>query len=431
MVYILIVVLLVLIAFAIVLEKRIINPITMFAGLWCGILFLNSLRLYEMFDFGEKAIAIIAVGIFGFLVGYFLLRIAFFSMRKDSLRSRIRKATQRHMYPVQVTKTMYACLAVSMIFNLVMAVQVLMMLRMGLEYGAVRDLLFGTGGESMFSGRMYTVYSWINIPIVYALTPIMLIMIVERHPNKKFILLQCLNLVLYTFASSGRIQLIFIAVQMLVLLEMYNVRIPKKMKKWIWRAVFAVLIVGLAMTVLRIKKTTNTNVNSVYAYFSIPVSLLGHWVDKVDSAKVQTYGIAFFYGILTILSGLLENIGIGMPKVFYVAQEYISMTQNSWIEVFPKKWFNAFVSIFYYFYLDWGFFGVFIGCAVFGMICYYSYYKVLHSPHKRYMYIYLLMTQCIISSFARWQLGNASFLISVILMSVLASKHKIKAGVRK
>ncbi len=92
-------------------------------------------------------------------------------------------------------------------------------------------------------------------------------------------------------------------------------------------------------------------------------------------------------------------------------QEMFNIIQNSWIEVFPRNWYNAYVSCFFYFYLDFGIIGVMLGSFVFGKISSIFYNLLIKNKSLLSILIYMIILQCIIDSFIRWQLGTFTLLL--------------------
>jgi oligosaccharide repeat unit polymerase len=82
--------------------------------------------------------------------------------------------------------------------------------------------------------------------------------------------------------------------------------------------------------------------------------------------------------------------------------------------------------MFYYFYFYFGYIGVFLGSLLFGYFCYRIFSKSILSNNRNNIILYLLVVQCILFSFVRWQIGTSSFIIEYIAIKLITSNIKIK-----
>lgn len=421
---ILLILLMIVLLFYICIKRDLLNPNIYFLGIWFISLFLANLHLYDMMEISEKSLLIIGIGLLGFFCG----NMSFFKIRQPvKLGANIISEKSEYVLNRVVV---YIILIVSLLFNIFMSITVISLLKSGVSYSSVRDALYGYSGinETIFrSTFLNTFFNWIDMPCIYTIVPIVLTSIFEKKYNKLFFILCVVDIVLFTFATSGRMLIFTIVVQLFFLLKYYRINVSKKALKRIQKLIIFSIIVLIAITVMRQKESVGIDghVSSYYSYFSINIPLMSYWVDYADQYGIRCYGNAFFKGIVALINFFLNKIDISTPLYIYTDQ-IINLTQNNWIEIFPKNWYNAYVSLFFYFYIDFGILGVFVGSLVYGKIANYIYKYACIKKEKKYLLIYLILIQTMVSSIIRWQLGSATYILAIFLMILCVRKVKLK-----
>lgn len=402
----------------IVKYKMVGHPVIIFYSIWSISLIFVMMKMYGMTDYSQLTIQIIFVGLFGFglgvLISYLLRKIKF---KLKSKRNTINKLTI-HWYFA------YAILILGFIGSVILFVIAVLVLRNGVSYANLRNMYYGYGNSSLLikNGLLRTYINWISVPAIYALMPIALIMVFERQNKKVFISGVFISAFMYVFASAGRNIIVFMLVQSIILVQYYKFKVPKKFVKHIKKGVVVLAILLGIYMVLR-KSTSDVHVPSIYAYFTAPILLMDYWVKNLGSHFLYLHGGAFCYGIFTLLNWMTSKMGFGFPGYSYV-NSYIQATQDQWIEIFRGRWYNAFVSQFYYFYIDFGVIGVLVADVLWGMLCYRLFYLALIKQKKKYLPWYLIMVQCLVCSIIRWQLGTATMVLTIIMEFLLTFEVK-------
>jgi len=245
-------------------------------------------------------------------------------------------------------------------------------------------------------------------------------MLFRKKRIQKLLILSFIAVALYLVVSASR----YIFIQMLIgsiyLFVFLKKKLPEKVKKLI-KKVAILLIFGLiALTLLRENRTSSgdrydwTLLQSVYSYFSVSIPLMDHWIAQIDISGYQAYGFAFFRPILNLFSLIiLHPLGIEFNSL-NESIEMINLVDN-FVQVFPQHQYNAFSSMFYYFYLDFGWSGVFLWSAFWGWICANVFKKARYNPSDRNLAFVLIIMQAMFKTMVRWEFSAPSFFVASIL----------------
>ena len=288
----------------------------------------------------------------------------------------------------------------------------------GIQYQLIRDMLFGyKGADSTIFITTFesTLFSWVVSPAVTALSIISIVNLFTKKMNFMISVVCFIDVGLYVFATSGR-SIIYYIVFMVVFMFFRSFNLMSKKVKYIIMSATLLLVASLIfVTFLRRKDVTA--VPGVYSSLTVNYSLFSHWVQYVDQNGIMTFGNSFFRGILEGVNFFLGKVSISTPG-YWSMQSVFDLIQNSWIEVFPKNWYNAYVSSFFYFYLDFGSLGIVIGCFVHGIVSKIVYMKTKTTKNIFYLLMYLFILQSIISSTMRWQFGMFSSISTIFFLFI-------------
>lgn len=395
--------------------KNFLHPTILFNGLWLCCLACAGLGLYNMRSFSNRGVIVIMIGLAGFTIGTYIASV----IKKNHMHFVLFDGNKPKEISMNISQRLLNVFLVMVYLGIfILLYYVLKNLIHGVPYSYIRNMYYGYGQAKRLipSTFINTLLNWISVPSLYALIPIAMMNLFEKKGNKKFSILVFIATALYIFGSAGRFMLMFIVIQGLAMLRFYGKKIPKKLKKEVIIALICVFAVLLIITKIRAQGAAGKKVNSIYAYLSIPVYLLDYWLER--SSGTHLHGGAFLYGILTFLNYFTSKIGFDIP-LYRQAYDTIQITQDKWVCIFPGEWYNAYVSIFYYFYLDFGIIGVILGCMLFGYACYALYYHTYVKKSKTALIYYLLIIQCIVCSIVRWQLGTITMVIAFLMEFII------------
>lgn len=424
MAYITILILLFLGIFNWIIEEKIYNPLTIICFMWTCITTLASLRLFGMNEISNKAFIIVTIGILGFTTGYWLIKYCFF-VKLDKYKSECIQTSDKYDFNYKI---IYFFEAICFIFYIWFSVLVIKKLTSGISYSMIRSMYQNYSEEALLTSKIAIfIKSWIAIPMVYLSTPIILISIFEKKVKRPLMLLCTCNIIMHIFCTSGRFVIQYLVIESILLLFIYKKNVPYKIKKNIKRLIVVSVVIIIYITAIRQKSsisvTDESVVKSIYAYICLCMPLLDRWVNITDSYNLQTYGMAFFSGIYAIFNVFIfKRIGITVP-IYEYTYNIINSTEI-FIPIFDTKKYNAFITMFYYFYLDFREVGVFIGAMIYGIICSISFLAVTKNRNIYNLMIFLLIAQGLSKSMVRWEFGLASYVSTFFYVIIFIKKNK-------
>lgn len=375
---------------------------------------------YEVMKISDKSIMILFLGLMSFFIGNY----RFFKVTIKFSNKKILNIKKRNSFN---KITCYIMLFITLCFNLIMLIKILGLLKSGVDYSNIRDILFGYGENSVLfsSSFISTFYDWIIVPAISILLIILILNIFIKQLPMLFNILTCIDIIIYVFATSGRLLMMHAMFLLFFCYKFFNISIPKKIKKRV--IIIGITIITLLLVMTHFRTKESNTVPTIYSYFSIDIPLLSYWIDYADVNSIMSYGNAFFRGILEGVNFLLGKVGMYTPQ-FWETQAVFNLIQNRWIEVFPGNWYNAYVSCFYYFYLDFGVIGVILESFIFGKITCFIYNTLKKYKSLLSIIIYMIIIQIIVDSFMRWQLGTLTYIIIIFLgmISIKLDKEERK-----
>lgn len=183
-------------------------------------------------------------------------------------------------------------------------------------------------------------------------------------------------------------------------------------QKWIMATMVTFLIFLLyVFTVLR--DPNGTIINMLYRYFVGPIKHMDMWVSSIGDDR--TGGALFVHGLLRPVTGVLKSIGIinSHPEIIKSA---IQMHSN--LETFtyigPGMLYNAFVTTFFYFYSDFGMWGVCFGSVLYGGLSGHLYLKMRKNFNLLNLGFYLLIILGYYTSMVRWPFYESKYVLAFI-----------------
>ena len=395
-------------------QKSFLNFVSIFSFFWLGIVFLANLKLYDMMDYSDKPYYIIAVGLFGMITGY-LIRY-YVKMWRVVIGNFDTKYYSDYNEKIILVLSLI-CLA----YYAYELLNVLRLLSSGTTYYYIRRMYQGYEKSTFFTSSIERyVSSYIAIPCAYILSSYIVVSLFKKNKDKKVLALASLATLLYLVVSGSRFILIQLLIGSAYLFAFLKREISNRVKKWIKRFGIAIVIGVIALTLLRENRTSSgarydwTLLQSVYSYFSISIPLMDKWIGNIDTIGYRAYGLVFFRPVLSILSLLiLHPLGINIDALD-VAIDRINDVEN-FIQVFPRHQYNAFASMFYYFYMDFGWVGVFLGTTFWGWICANVFKQASKTPSDRNLAFVLIVMQAMFKSMVRWEFSSPSFFVACIV----------------
>ncbi len=396
------------------IQKTYLNFISVFCFFWTFIVFLASLRLYGMMEYSNTPFFLILVGTMGMLTGYivrFYGKIPHIRIKKSNY-SAVESYNDKLIYAVSII-----CIA----FYLFELIRVLQLLGSGTSYYFVRRMYQGYEENAFFSSSIESYFSsYIAVPCEYALCSYLVIMLFKKDRNKKTFFLAFCAVALYLVVSASRFIFLQLLVGSVYLFLFLKKKITRRTKKWIKRVSLLLIIGVIAFTLLRENRTSNgsrydwTLFQSVYSYFSVSIPLMDHWVSYIDVSGYQANGLVFLRPLLSLFTlCVLHPLGIEFNGL-NEAINRINIVEE-FVQVFPRHQYNAFASMFYYFYLDFKWIGVFIGGVFWGWICANVFKNVKREASDKNLAFVLVIMQAMFKTMVRWEFSAPSFFMTCVL----------------
>lgn len=377
-------------------NRTLVNPITITLGLLAISSALASLQLFGLYDFDPIAYRIVALGGVSVFLGA-ILSLATGVGRRDRVPVEAAEGELIRFDRLNVALTIAATII------LLSRLPQLQILLGGGSLSDVRNSYLGYGGAEPVVNLVDRLFIG---PLITVSLPIFLWCLLRRRTARKFLLGFAFVSLLHQVTSGGRFIFLYAGVMVLALLaQSGSLQIRTGRARWIALALGAALA---GFTVAR----GNALLFEAYTYFAIPMPLLAHWSSYAESMDSHTWGAGFVYGALTLLFNLADMLGITLGASVTTA---VALPQDHWVELLPNRHFNAFVTLFYYFFLDFRWIGVVAGGSVWGLLGQRAFTRMWNSGPRATFYG-LLMFQLAVMSFVRWELTNGSFVIALLIL---------------
>ena len=293
----------------------------------------------------------------------------------------------------------------------------------GASYLEVRGDMLGytsTAGQSLVNSFV----SFFCSPAETVLFPIAVFCAIQRR-RRVFCLFSFYAFLASVVSSGGRLGVLYAIFQVLAVFAFLKVKISKKAKKLIIKIIFVCICALFILTNLR---SANSIWKSVYEYFTIPVGLFSHYANVLDLADFHSFGGAFLYPVCYLLHSICGFAGLSYSFLDDLVY-YVGYPQNVWVGgLFPNASFNAFCTMFYFFYMDGRVLGV-VACSLLaGAACGLVFVLGYRNRNDNLFILYLIVIQVLVGSFIIWQLGNTKLFISFffLFLSFITRKGKRK-----
>lgn len=412
--------------------KKICSPIVVFGSLWSVIVILASLRLFGFSGYTNKALLSVTCGVVGF--GLSSLITTALLDRRCELAGR-GKAAEGPKTVIFASLGGVRARLVNIVLVLVCIGEALLLLStlsallQGATYIEVRGALLGySDGQAISTNRMLTAYiTYFCGPALTALIPIAMVSWFDRK-RPTFCVAVLLCLVAGVVASGGRITLVYVVGQLVVAFVFYRGQLSRRVKGGLLLVVGFAVVGVIALSILR---SGTSLLLSVYSYLSVPMGLLSHFIETVDEVGFRSFGASFLYPFFYLLNAATRVVGMGGDFLGNVVH-YVALPQEQWVPgLFPGRTYNAFATMFYYFYLDFGIVGVPVFSCLFGALMTYVFRKAFLDRSKTALLWYLLLFQTMLGSFMIWQLGGTKFFLSMCILGILTipfERHSASVG---
>ena len=391
-------------------EKNIYNPLTAFYIFWASIVALASLRLYGLQGASSRTWNVIFLGLLSFVVFYYLT---------DNRRVWEKKREKKYEFNYKI---LYFFCIITIIYLLIDTIEIVKILNRGYNMKDIRGMYYDAESALFGSSLKYIYRTYVNRPIVHIMPPIAIVDFIAGKRDKKILIMTIIIVFLFTIINGGRFILYYILIHLFVSLLMFKNKIRlNKVSKLLISSTVVLIIAGIV--IISIQRQVKGPLKYLYTYITGCIPHLDYRLNMVDQHGIFTYGLSTFYGIIQPILFFIKNIGIIEYPQFYLQSVELANVQD-YINVGTNLRFNAFVTPFFYFYLDKGLLGVFLGSGLYGIIT--SIIYKLHKDNLRFTILYLLILQGLLSSMVRFPFVISSYVIAIIMVFLVTKNVSIK-----
>lgn len=397
-------------------ERKLYGPVCIMAGMWFLISLLASVRLYGLFKSSNLAFILIGIGIVAFSVGGRVASRYGFSVGQYHLGAAKEKCVN-----YQILRILCVVSVIMLIYPDIMSLQKLLV--QGVGFAGIRS-----DNEIVYPNvLLQLIYNYVVLPFSFAISPILGAMVYNEKRNDKIVLFSGIFIIASRLITeAGR------AIVLYTLLSFFLANTLTKGKKGPQKmhiGVVFLVIVGISLVLqVTFQRTGDSIVHHFLIYITGGVPHLSIRLDELNGE--MTYGVASFFGLFNFVFTMLENVGLGYPNFMVEANEIVThvVRTTRTIDTFNTQ-FNAFVTPFYYMYVDGRELGVFLIMFLYGFMCQKSYYKAVTKMNSINLSVYLLLSQGLVFSFVRMQFAVvhyalAFFYIMLIGRHVLGKEEK-------
>ena len=403
------------------IEKAIINPLTVFSLMFTLISFGAYLQLFGLYGADEATYAIIFVGMLLFGIGYTISTNVVFKRKTSPIA---KNSLANGGYVIRY-KLLYVFSIIALVYLIGDAVIAISYLLRGYSLKYIRFSLYGYSESDYYSQSTisYSLRYYVIQPIT-SLLPIMCIVDMFYGKKNKVLLISSIFIFgLSIITSGGRLPVLYLITNIFALFSILDRRLQfsSKVKRRIILLYFILLSLILFITFQRDIIDVMSN---YYKYFVGCVPHLQLYMDKLNATDYMSYGASTFKSPvqLFLLALRLLRIIPDYPEWFYRLAEFTDISKTVYIGSGYDMRYNGFVTVFYYFFLDFGYFSVAFFSLVFGFIARKVYFNAKYYTNVRNLAILCILFQIIVVSFARFELSIPRYFITLILLFFCCKK---------
>lgn len=385
------------------------SVLTIFCVMWTVIFVLYSLRLFDLYDCKDRTFLMYIIGVASFFFGYILI--------KPSKRITVEQLQTSHKV---LSKWRNLVIVVVSIVSVVVLARKSML--------AIPLWMAGGAGEVKRGILMYDalnvggiqeiIYTFIARPIQIIMVIYAVIVILANLRQKYIVWLAVLLTIAGFICSGSKSAIAEIATMVFAYVFLFSKMTFRsffyKYKKLSLAAVLAIVFIAF---LLSLKEDGLFLELYTYICGCMPCS---------DEALTKLYEENHYYG-LSSFNGILRAINL-IPRYLGIGPDFKLIIDIVWIEMMNFEdtmyiadniTYNAFVSMFIYFFSDGGYWGVSILSFLFGISCSYALRIALLKPSVYSCSLVLFLVVIISISMIRFQFFYAPYAMALIYLILL------------
>lgn len=400
------------------------NPVTCFSGFWLLLSYLSLMGMYGLHVPDAKTYLYFALGVLSFAIGAIIISrfntqiiITFEKSFKD------RKRVSITLYKQLNYKILPYFTIIITLMLLVYFIRTLQFMASGFALNYIRTNFSSIVINNTIERLLWT---FIVLPASIAIVPLNLYASYIDQRSWVYIAASLMITIILSICDGGRVYLFFYMIQFafFTIITSKKVEIRSKFKKYLFLILIAVVSIAMMVFISNERQIEESPVESLYIYFAGCFPFFEQKIYQIDAINLRGFGMAFFFAPITLILMLLTNIGIvDYPPLYIFVQDAINSLQ-----IYTKIGsvnFNAFGSLFYYYYLDAGIVGIIFGSMFFGMFSFGIFKKARKYKSAQYIVLYSMILVVIATSMVRWQLGRTEFFMSLVYIYFVTNSKRL------
>lgn len=390
------------------------SPAFLYVLLWLILGFLASLGLYDYYKIGKSTYIILTLGSIFFCFGFNFR----FKLSKFHIQKKTTTILNQEVYTL--------ILIVAIFFQLIFFYRSIILIISGTDFNNIR-LAFGDIGLGVINNVIESVvYAFLVKPMIYVSLSQLAIHIVYKILIKRNLYLSLLLVMLFSI-DLGRVNLLYF---MIMYFLCYYIKLKRESARININKILKFLLVFLFVIfvfdyVSSLRSVDSGILKALYEYFITGLIQLEKRIEMFNLSNFNhTYFYSFFSGIFTIVFLFIKNIGISLPNLWNDYLE-INSTINSFIHISNSTISNAFVTTYFYFYIDLSYFGIMLGSCIYGIISRNIFDKLKYCSYL-YLANYLILMAGLLTSFVRWQFSLDRYVLAFLFVKLIYSPIKIQ-----
>lgn len=392
-----------------VIRKNIFAPHIAFSLIWSVLIFTYLISLDYFYPLSTKASLLLFTGCFSFIIGSFVI------YRKNPKINTSHKSLS--IRPILFT--FLGLLSIAVFIST--AIENIGYLMMGMDFNEILNRK--AAEEETSSGFFLTVSSlFVAIPFVYVSVPVLGLEFCRTHKRWWILLLTFVIIVLYILQSARRSMLIYIlpAIFYLIISNNQNIR-SKREKRKLYKIFFilvTLIIFGVSWLSFQ-RETSFQESGKEYIAGCFP-----SFSQRIEKSDTWYFGAGTLHGILVpIMIG--RNYFVHSYPIWWQQLDKLVESADD-IRVGPDSYMNAFNTMFYIPYLDFGFLGVLFIPFLVGLLYGDIYRKTKYSPTPQNRAIYSILLIGLFGSMYTLYFTQYPYLLSFIYLYLLFTKKYAK-----
>ncbi|HHY83211.1 MAG TPA: oligosaccharide repeat unit polymerase [Clostridiales bacterium] len=405
-----------------IIEKNIYNPVTCFFVYWAGV--MSLLFLGDYFGANKtstRAFLLILTGLVSYFAGCALV-----SRYKGNLGLSAVSNNRNYEYVLRY-KLLYIIYGVVLLYLLYNSITIIQLLMSGDSLAEVRKLYTNREEYNIIRKSALNVVfkSYVSTPVIYLSLPLAVVDFFDGRKDKLLIVMTLSMVALWVLNTGGRSVILWLAMYCVAAMFIYSEKLKLNRNLIKWVLLSTALLIAALIFISNLRRSNFSLLREIFIYFEAPIPHFDYRISYIDSNYPHTYGFGMssLNGLINPVLFFLENIGlISYPSIYLIVKHLSFEALETTVDIGVRM--NAFVTMFYQFYLDGRVFGIILGSLLFGGFCSWIYYKMKYSMNKMMVVLYLLIIQKLLFSVVRFYFYQPSHVIGFILVFFLFSKVK-------